>query len=90
MTAPTMPPRLHGNTVTRIISQRVAPIPSAAFLSSCGDGREDLAASTTVMIGMIMMARIRPAVMKPRPPLTGPPKMRPRTGMSPTASATDW
>ena len=32
-----------GNTVTRIISQRVAPMPSAAFLSSCGDGREGLA-----------------------------------------------
>ena len=44
ITAPTRPLRTRGNTATRSISHRVAPIASAAFLSSCGDGEQRLAA----------------------------------------------
>ena len=41
-----------------------------------------------VMIGVIMMARMMPAVMKLRP-LGLPPKNQPSTGTSPTASLID-
>ena len=42
-----------------------------------------------VMIGVIMMARMMPAVMKLLP-LASPPKIEPSTGMPSVASAIDW
>ncbi len=40
------------------------------------------------MIGVIINARIIPAVMKLRPPATGGPRMWPMSGSSPIESAT--
>ena len=63
---------------TRSISHRVAPIASAAFLSSCAT-----VASTSrlidVTIGMIITASTRPAVKK-LAPLAWPPRKRPSPG----------
>ena len=84
MTAPTMPPKLCGNTAPLIISHLVAPSASAACLSEAGT-----VANTSrvidVMMGTIMMATIRPAVMKLRPLLTGP-NSEPITGTPPRCS----
>jgi hypothetical protein len=77
VTAPTSPLRTRGNTHARNISQRVAPIASAAFLSSC-----ETVASTSrliaVTIGIIITARISPAVIR-LAPLGAPPKTRSST-----------
>ncbi len=85
MTAPTRPLRTRGKTATRNISHRVAPIASAAFLSSCATVSSTSRASE-VMIGVIITARIRPAVMK-LAPLAGPPKRRLNNGSLPSVSA---
>ena len=66
ITAPTRPPALCGRTVSVIISQRVVPIASAPSLSPTGvvamTSRE-----SEVMMGMIMIARMMPAVRNERP-----------------------
>ena len=88
ITAPTMPPRLvrehraadhlpagGAQAERRLLSLRLGTVSKTSRVSD-------------VMIGMIMMARMRPAVMK-LVPLAGPPKSAPRTGMPSTASAID-
>ena len=66
MTAPTRPPWLQGKTAPRIISHRVAP--SAEAASRLGVGTVSMTSrDSDVMIGMIMIARMMPAVMKLRP-----------------------
>ena len=66
ITAPTMPPIEWGSTAPVIISHRVAPRASAPSRSVCGQvsitSRE-----IEVMIGVIITARISPAVMNVRP-----------------------
>ncbi len=61
--APISPLRTRGNTATRNISQRVAPMASAAFLSSCATVTS-VSRLSDVMIGVIMTASTSPAVMK--------------------------
>jgi hypothetical protein len=89
MTAPTRPPKLWGNTAPVIISHCVAPRANAASLFACGT-----VLSTSrlmeVTIGMIMIARMMPAVMKLRPVPTGSPKMRFSPGTGATTSRTHW
>ena len=87
MTAPTMPPKLCGNTAPRIISHRVAPRASAACLSASGTVAKT-SRVIEVMIGMIMIATMMPAVTNARPLLTGSPKSAPITGMPPRTSWT--
>ena len=86
ITAPTRPPLEWGSTAPRIISQRVAPRARAASRSPGGvvsmTSRE-----SEVMIGMIMMARMRPAVMKERPLTCDVLKIVLSTGMGSTTSA---
>ena len=79
MTAPTMPPLLWLNTAPRIISQRVAPSASAASFSS-GGVVSNTSRVSEVMIGMIMIARMIPAVKNARP-LVGPSNSAPITGI---------
>ena len=84
-----MPLRLCGNTAARIISQRVAPSASAASFCDCGTVA-NVSRVTAVMIGVIMIARMRPAVMKPSPAIGSPSKMSPRTGTSANRSCQSW
>ena len=71
-TAPTMPLRLCGNTEPRIISHRVAP--SATAASFCAVGTvANTSRVIDVMIGVIISATTRPAVMK-LTPLRGRPE----------------
>src|SRR5919202_1912651 len=89
MTAPTMPPKLCGNTAPRIISHRVAPSATAACFSDSGTVA-NTSRMIDVMIGTIMMATMMPAVMNPRPVETGCPNSAPSTGTPPTALWTAW
>ena len=89
ITAPTMPPRTRGNTATRIISHRVAPMRERGVLVVLRDGGEHLAADSDVTIGVIMMARMRPAVMKLAPLRRAAEEASRAPGCSPTASAID-
>ena len=66
ITAPTSPPALWGRTVSVIISQRVVPIASAPSLSP-GGVVSMTSRDSEVMIGMIMIARMMPAVRNERP-----------------------
>ena len=76
--APIRPLRTRGNTATRNISMRVAPIAIAPFLSSW---LTVMSASrdSDVMIGMIMIARMSPAVMNDAP-RAGPPNRELESG----------
>ena len=81
-----MPLRLCGNTEPRIISHRVAPSATAASFSAVGT-----VANTSrvidVMIGVIISATTRPAVMK-LTPLSGRPENKvSSTGTCAKASA---
>ncbi len=87
MTAPTMPPKLCGNTAPRIISHRVAPRASAACLSASGTVAKT-SRVIEVMIGMIMIATMMPAVANARPLLAGTPKRAPMIGIPPRMSCT--
>ena len=78
MTAPTMPPIECGSTAPVIISQRVAPSASAPSRSVCGDV-SITSRAIDVMIGVIITARISPAVMNVRP-APALPKTSPRIG----------
>ena len=80
--APTRPLRTRGNTATRSISQRVAPIAIAPFLSSC-DTVMSASRDSDVMMGVIITARITPAVMNDAP-CAGPPNSRLSTGTRPS------
>ena len=82
ITAPTMPPVECGNTAPRIISQRVAPRARAPSWSVTGTVSNTSRVSE-VMIGMIMMARIMPAVMKARPDRTAVRRACRASGMPP-------
>ena len=66
ITAPTRPPALWGSTAALIISQRVAPSASAPSLSP-GGVVSITSRDSEVMIGMIMIARMIPAVRNDRP-----------------------
>src|ERR1051326_8074297 len=66
ITAPTSPPLLCGSTEARIISQRVAPSASAASFSD-GGVVSMTSRDSDVMIGVIMIARMIPAVRNERP-----------------------
>ena len=71
-TPPVNPWRECGNTVDRIISQRVQPSASAA--SFCPAGVVSKTSRVmTVMIGVIINARIRPQVKRERPDPPPPP-----------------
>jgi hypothetical protein len=70
MTAPAMPGPPLAKT-TRVVSHFVAPSASAA--SRCESGTAASTSRTTAeMIGVIMMARMTPAVSSPVPVSTGP------------------
>ncbi len=72
ITAPTSPALLCGQTAAEIISQRVAPSASAASLSVVGVV-SITSRDSDVMIGVIMMARMIPAVAyEPCRPSAGP------------------
>ena len=89
-TALTTPPWLCGQTAPRIISHRVAPRAYAPSLSMAGTVAMT-SRDSEVMIGAIMIARIRPAV-KNEAPLTDPfdsPNRLSRTGMPLTPEAID-
>ena len=87
-TAPTTPPWLCGQTAPRIISQRVAPSAYAPSLSIVGTVAMT-SRDREVMIGVIMMARMRPAVKNEAPLTLGPPKSVSSTGMPLTPEAMD-
>ena len=84
-----MPLRLCGNTAARIISHRVAPIARAASFCACGTVA-NVSRVTDVMIGMIMIARIRPAVMNALPEMGFPSKTSCRTGTPENRSCQSW
>ena len=78
-TAPTTPPWLCGQTAPRIISRRVAPSAYAPSLSMAGTVAMT-SRDSEVTIGVIMKARMMPAV-KNEAPLVGGPNREPSTGM---------
>ena len=84
-TAPTMPPWLCGQTAPVIISSRVAPSAYAPSLS-IGGTVAITSRDSEVTIGVIMKARMMPAV-KNEAPLVGGPNRAPSTGMPLTAEA---
>ena len=84
-TAPTTPPWLCGQTAPRIISHRVAPSAYAPSLSIAGTVAMT-SRDSEVTIGVIMKARMMPAV-KNEAPLTGCPNSGPSTGMPSTPEA---
>ena len=79
ITAPTRPPLLCGSTAPLIISHRVAPSASAASFS-LGGVVSITSRASDVMIGVIMIARMMPAVRKLGPSRV--PKMRPTSGIA--------
>ena len=87
--AAVMPLRLCGNTAARIISQRVAPSASAA--SFCDSGTvANTSRVIAVMIGVIMIARMRPAVMNACPADRVAAKSVPRTGRPRRGCCESW
>ena len=84
-TAPTTPPWLCGQTAPVIISHRVAPSAYAPSLSICGTVAMT-SRDSEVTIGVIMKARMIPAV-KNEAPLVGGPNRVPSTGMPLTPDA---
>ena len=86
-TPATSPLRLCGITAARIVSQRVAPSAWAASFSDAGTV-VNVSRATAVTIGVIMMARMRPAVMKERPEIGSPEKSVLSTGIGATTSCT--
>src|SRR5262245_43646792 len=79
MTAPTRPPFECGKTEPRIISHRVAPKARAASFSP-GGVVAITSRDSDVMIGVIITAKMMPAVMNERACGFGP-KIQPSTGM---------
>jgi len=86
-TAPTTPPWLCGQTAPVIISHRVAPSAYAPSLSIAGTVAMT-SRDSEVTIGVIMKARMMPAV-KNDAPLVGVPKKKPSTG-TPVTTLAMW
>ena len=78
---PTIPPLLWAKTAPRIISQRVAPSAEGGLLLERAASSSNTSRVSDVMIGMIMIARITPAVKNDRP-LAGPSNSLPMTGIA--------
>ncbi|KFC50413.1 hypothetical protein GY12_19885 [Micrococcus luteus] len=78
----TMPARANGNTVILIISQRVAPRPSAASSWSFGVWVK-ISRQSAVMIGRTITASTTPEVSRVRPVVVAEP---PKNGMKPRFS----